>query len=179
VIGDILQPTHLLLVLVVALLVLGPKRLPEMARTLGSGLRDFRSAINGDEREDQPDKISDGTPPASAEQPDAPQVVAPEAPATPDRASVPAEAVTVPPEPVTAPAHPIIAPAQAVTEPAEPATEASGDLEPVADPEPVAHTEPVADLEPVADPQPAATHPAPSATPEAQLTPDAPDPGRA
>lgn len=50
-IGDILQPTHLLFVLIVALLVLGPKRLPEMARTLGSGLRDFRAAING-ERDD-------------------------------------------------------------------------------------------------------------------------------
>lgn len=47
-VGDILQPTHLLFVLVVALLVLGPKRLPEVGRTLGSGLRDFRSAINGE-----------------------------------------------------------------------------------------------------------------------------------
>ena len=46
--GDILQPTHLLLILVVALLVLGPKRLPEVGKTLGSGLRDFRSAINGE-----------------------------------------------------------------------------------------------------------------------------------
>lgn len=50
-IGDILQPTHLLFVLVVALLVLGPKRLPEVGRSLGKGLRDFRSAMNGDERE--------------------------------------------------------------------------------------------------------------------------------
>jgi sec-independent protein translocase protein TatA len=49
VIGDILQPTHLLFVLVVALLVLGPKRLPEVGRSLGKGLRDFRSALNGDE----------------------------------------------------------------------------------------------------------------------------------
>src|SRR5450755_2422805 len=47
-VGDILQPTHLLFVLVVALLVLGPKRLPEVGRTLGNGIRDFRSAINGD-----------------------------------------------------------------------------------------------------------------------------------
>jgi TatA/E family protein of Tat protein translocase len=47
-VGDILQPTHLLLILVVALLVLGPKRLPEVGRTLGSGLRDFRQAINGE-----------------------------------------------------------------------------------------------------------------------------------
>jgi sec-independent protein translocase protein TatA len=50
-VGDILQPTHLLFVLVVALLVLGPKRLPEVGRTLGSGLRDFRSAINGESTE--------------------------------------------------------------------------------------------------------------------------------
>jgi sec-independent protein translocase protein TatA len=47
-VGDIFQPTHLLFVLVVALLVLGPKRLPEVARQLGNGLRDFRSAISGE-----------------------------------------------------------------------------------------------------------------------------------
>jgi len=49
VIGDILQPTHLLFVLVVALLVLGPKRLPEVGRALGRGLRDFRNALSGEE----------------------------------------------------------------------------------------------------------------------------------
>jgi sec-independent protein translocase protein TatA len=42
--GDILEPTHLLFILVVALLVLGPKRLPEVGKTLGTGLRDFRQA---------------------------------------------------------------------------------------------------------------------------------------
>jgi sec-independent protein translocase protein TatA len=51
-VGDILQPTHLLFILVVALLVLGPKRLPEVGRTLGSGLRDFRAAINGESHDD-------------------------------------------------------------------------------------------------------------------------------
>jgi TatA/E family protein of Tat protein translocase len=51
VVTDILQPTHLLFILVVALLVLGPKRLPEVARTLGNGLRDFRSAISGEDHE--------------------------------------------------------------------------------------------------------------------------------
>jgi sec-independent protein translocase protein TatA len=50
-VGDILQPTHLLFVLVVALLVLGPKRLPEVGRTLGNGIRDFRAAINGETAE--------------------------------------------------------------------------------------------------------------------------------
>jgi sec-independent protein translocase protein TatA len=51
VIGDILQPTHLLLILVVALLVLGPKRLPEVGRSLGKGLRDFKHAISFDDNE--------------------------------------------------------------------------------------------------------------------------------
>jgi TatA/E family protein of Tat protein translocase len=52
VIGDILQPSHLLFILVIALLVLGPKRLPEVGRALGRGLRDFRNAINTDELRD-------------------------------------------------------------------------------------------------------------------------------
>ena len=49
-VGDILQPTHLLFVLVVALIVLGPKRLPEVGRSLGKGLRDFKSALGGEEQ---------------------------------------------------------------------------------------------------------------------------------
>jgi sec-independent protein translocase protein TatA len=53
--GDIMQPTHLLLVLVVALLVLGPKRLPEVGRQLGKGMRDFRAAISGEETERRAD----------------------------------------------------------------------------------------------------------------------------
>jgi sec-independent protein translocase protein TatA len=53
VIGDILQPTHLLFILVIALLVLGPKRLPEVGRALGRGLRDFKSALNTDDLHEQ------------------------------------------------------------------------------------------------------------------------------
>jgi sec-independent protein translocase protein TatA len=51
VIGDILQPTHLLFVLVIALIVLGPKRLPEVGRSLGKGLRDFRQAMSGEDQD--------------------------------------------------------------------------------------------------------------------------------
>ena len=50
-IGDILQPTHLLFILVIALVVLGPKRLPEVGRSLGRGLRDFRAAMSGEDDE--------------------------------------------------------------------------------------------------------------------------------
>jgi sec-independent protein translocase protein TatA len=40
------SPVHLLFLGVVALLVLGPKRLPELARALGKGVREFREAID-------------------------------------------------------------------------------------------------------------------------------------
>ena len=45
--SEILQPTHLLLILLVALLVLGPKRLPAAGRSLGQGLKEFRASIHG------------------------------------------------------------------------------------------------------------------------------------
>ncbi len=38
-------PTELIVVALIALLVLGPKRLPEAGRGLGSGLREFKQAI--------------------------------------------------------------------------------------------------------------------------------------
>ena len=50
-IDNLLQPTHLLIILVVALIVLGPKRLPEAGRALGKGLRDFRDAMSGEHGE--------------------------------------------------------------------------------------------------------------------------------
>ena len=49
---DILQPTHLLIILIVALLVLGPKRLPDAGRALGQGLKEFRSSISTGQGED-------------------------------------------------------------------------------------------------------------------------------
>ena len=76
-IGDILQPTHLLFVLVVALLVLGPKRLPEAGRALGRGIRDFRTAISGE------DDRSDVLPTQAAAVPPPEAVVPPAAAPTP------------------------------------------------------------------------------------------------
>jgi sec-independent protein translocase protein TatA len=40
------NPVHLIFIAAVALVVLGPKRLPELAKALGSGIREFREAIN-------------------------------------------------------------------------------------------------------------------------------------
>jgi sec-independent protein translocase protein TatA len=56
---SILQPTHLLILLAVALLVLGPKRLPEAGRALGQGLKEFKSSITPThEDDDAQDQIS-------------------------------------------------------------------------------------------------------------------------
>ena len=42
------SPTHILLVLVVVLLLFGAKRLPEVGRSLGSGLRGFKESVSGE-----------------------------------------------------------------------------------------------------------------------------------
>ena len=44
--------TELLVVLVIALLVLGPQRLPVVARNLGRGIREFKEAISFDPSDD-------------------------------------------------------------------------------------------------------------------------------
>ena len=40
-------PMELLLVGIIALIVLGPKRLPEVGRSLGKGMREFKDSLNG------------------------------------------------------------------------------------------------------------------------------------
>ena len=47
--------TELLIVGVLALLVFGPKRLPEMGRSLGRGLREFKDSVGGDRNRDERD----------------------------------------------------------------------------------------------------------------------------
>ena len=39
------QPTHLLLILLIALIVFGPRRLPELGRSLGTAIRDFKQSL--------------------------------------------------------------------------------------------------------------------------------------
>ena len=39
---------ELIIVLVIALIVLGPKKLPDAGRALGNGIREFKDSINGD-----------------------------------------------------------------------------------------------------------------------------------
>jgi sec-independent protein translocase protein TatA len=45
-------PLEIVIVLVIALVVLGPKRLPDFGRSVGRGLREFKGALSGDSTAD-------------------------------------------------------------------------------------------------------------------------------
>jgi sec-independent protein translocase protein TatA len=45
-------PLELVIVLVIALIVIGPKKLPEMGRSVGKGMREFRGALSGETKDD-------------------------------------------------------------------------------------------------------------------------------
>ena len=47
-------PLELIVVLVIALLILGPKKLPGLGRSLGTGMREFKHSITGQDREVRP-----------------------------------------------------------------------------------------------------------------------------
>ena len=47
---------EILVVLVIALIVFGPKRLPELGRSLGKGIREFRGSVSGDSHDDDDDE---------------------------------------------------------------------------------------------------------------------------
>jgi sec-independent protein translocase protein TatA len=70
------SPVHLIFIAAVALIVLGPKRLPRLARALGQGIREFRGAI--EQGDSQPAELTEPSPAA---------------------ASPPEQAVTPPPQP--------------------------------------------------------------------------------
>jgi sec-independent protein translocase protein TatA len=46
--------TELIILLVVLLVFFGPKRLPEMGRSLGKGMREFKDSISGKDEDDEP-----------------------------------------------------------------------------------------------------------------------------
>jgi sec-independent protein translocase protein TatA len=62
--GNIGLP-EILVVLVIALIIFGPKRLPELGKSLGKGIREFRSSIGGHDDDDDDDKpeLESGTKP--------------------------------------------------------------------------------------------------------------------
>jgi sec-independent protein translocase protein TatA len=59
-------PLEIAIVLAIALIVFGPKRLPELGSSLGRGIREFRNTVTGDKREDDDDVKALSATPATA-----------------------------------------------------------------------------------------------------------------
>ena len=74
-----LQPWHIILLLAIALLLFGGKRLPEVGKSLGHGMREFKDAVSGN------------SPPDTDAQPELP----PAEPAVTETTATPAERETV------------------------------------------------------------------------------------
>ncbi|HWF32599.1 MAG TPA: twin-arginine translocase TatA/TatE family subunit [Solirubrobacteraceae bacterium] len=73
------NPLHIAFLVVILLLVFGAKRLPEIGRSLGSGMREFKSSVTGENHE--------ALPPAQQHQQEPPPVTA--APPVPASAAAP------------------------------------------------------------------------------------------
>ena len=49
-------PMELIVILAIALIVLGPKKLPEVGKSLGNGIREFKESLNGDPARDDEER---------------------------------------------------------------------------------------------------------------------------
>jgi len=72
--SGLLQPTHLIILLAVALIFLGPKRLPSAGRAIGQGLREFKDSISR-----EPEPLAEVTATANDETPRVPHEETPPA----------------------------------------------------------------------------------------------------
>ena len=45
-------PMELIVILAIALIVLGPKKLPEVGRSIGKGMREFKDSLSGDDHDE-------------------------------------------------------------------------------------------------------------------------------
>jgi sec-independent protein translocase protein TatA len=97
------NPLHVALLVVLLLLVFGARRLPEIGRSLGSGMREFKDSISGATPSLTQTTQQQPAPPVA--QPVA-QPVAPPAQAQPIGGQAPAQPAAVPVEPAPAPVEP-------------------------------------------------------------------------
>jgi sec-independent protein translocase protein TatA len=104
--SSLLSPVHLVILLVVVLLLFGAKRLPEIGRSLGTGMREFKDSVTASGSDHVEATRSELPPPVPAAQappapvPAAPAPAAP-APAAPPESTPPASATEREAEPVS------------------------------------------------------------------------------
>jgi sec-independent protein translocase protein TatA len=85
------NPLHIAFLVVILLLVFGAKRLPEIGRSLGSGMREFKDSVTGEAK--QPPALNEAQPAPQPAQPQQTQQAAPAQPPVPAQqpAQAPAE----------------------------------------------------------------------------------------
>jgi sec-independent protein translocase protein TatA len=106
------NPLHIAFLVVILLLVFGAKRLPEIGRSLGSGMREFKQSVTGESHSEQP-ALPAGQQPQQVQQ-------------------APAQASVAQPAPVAQPAAaqaPVAAPAQAPVAQTAPSQAGTGEGE--------------------------------------------------
>jgi len=64
-------PLELAILLVIVLLIFGPKRLPGLGKQLGTGMREFKESITGKDKDDEPERSLTAAPPAAEAPPPA------------------------------------------------------------------------------------------------------------
>jgi sec-independent protein translocase protein TatA len=83
-------PLEIAVVLIIVLIIFGPKRLPELGKSMGHGIREFKDSISGNSDKDSPDEKrraleasqqAEASQPAPAQQPPAQQPPAQQPPA--------------------------------------------------------------------------------------------------
>ena len=60
-------PLEIVILLVIVLLIFGPKRLPDLGRSLGRGMREFKDSVTGKDDDDEPRRIAQTEPAPQAE----------------------------------------------------------------------------------------------------------------
>jgi sec-independent protein translocase protein TatA len=84
------NPLHIAIILIVVLLVFGAKRLPELGKSMGEGLRGFKESVNTD-HQGEPSQVEASLPsdPRPVDQPEVPVVHVSPVAAAADRTPVP------------------------------------------------------------------------------------------
>jgi sec-independent protein translocase protein TatA len=55
-------PLEIVIILVIVLLIFGPKRLPDLGRSLGRGMREFKDSVTGKDTDDEPPRLPESEP---------------------------------------------------------------------------------------------------------------------
>ena len=55
-------PLEIIIILVIVLVIFGPKRLPDLGRSLGRGMREFKDSVTGKDSDDEPPRLAHSDP---------------------------------------------------------------------------------------------------------------------